>query len=271
MKEPNMARDKPLPKSKKDKNRRKQQEKANKPLAVGRILIVCEGGKTEPNYFNWWKEQLENIKKAATSGALGRIDVVPDDDIEVKGEGKNTESLVRKAADIRNQAIVDYMQVWCVFDRDSFEPKQYNAAIDKARAENINPAYTNEAFELWYLLHFNYVNTGVSRNQYKSMLTKRLGKKYRKNDPQMYETLLNHPKADQRQAIQNAKQLLKRYAKKDYAHQNPSTRVHELVESLNDHLWRFRCQIAPDYQLPYSHRCSQCDSCFQREKERCRW
>jgi len=259
-----MARDKKLPMSKRDRERQKQQDKANKPLAVGRILIVCEGEKTEPGYFKWWKEQLENIKKAAISRTVGRIDIVPDDGIEVKGEGKNTESLVIRAIQYRDQANIDYTQVWCVFDKDSFKPKQYNAAINKARKENMKAAYTNEAFELWYLLHFNYVDTGVSREQYQGMLTKLIGKKYKKNDPKMYEKLLKHPKSDQQQAIQHAKKLLKCYeGQTNYADHNPSTTVHELVEFLNDHVWQFRCQVAPDYPLPYPHNCKQCEESVQ--------
>jgi hypothetical protein len=254
-----MARDKKLPPSKRDRERQKQQKKANKPLAVGRILIVCEGEKTEPNYFNWWKEKLENIKKAGKSRTVGRIDVVPDDGIEVKGEGKNTESLVRRAIQYRDQANIDYTQVWCVFDKDSFKPKQYNAAINKAHKENMKVAYTNEAFELWYLLHFDFVNTGVSREQYKEKLTILLGKKYKKNNPKMYEILLNLPNADQQKAIQRAKKLLKSYEReRNYADQNPSTTVHELVEFLNDHVWQFRCQVYPTYSLPYPHDCKQC-------------
>ena len=93
-----MARDKRLPMSKKEKKRQMQQENAKKPLAVGRILIVCEGEKTEPLYFNWWKRQLENIKRIARSRTIGEIEItIPDDEIEVKGEGRNTKSLVQKA------------------------------------------------------------------------------------------------------------------------------------------------------------------------------
>ncbi len=260
-----MARDRNLPQSKRDRERQKQQNKAKKPLAVGRILIVCEGEKNEPNYFKWWKEQLENIKKSAKSRTVGRIDVVPDDEIEVKGEGRNTESLVRQAIEYREQAYkagVDYFKVWCVFDKDSFKPKQYNEAINKARKEKMNAACTNEAFG--YLLHFNYVDTGVSREQYKEKLTdclygKKSDKKYEKNDPEMYEKLLKHPKADQQKAIQRAKKLLKCYqGQTNYADHKPSTTVHGLVEFLNDHVWQFRCQVAPDYPLPYPHDCKQC-------------
>jgi hypothetical protein len=260
-----MARDKRLPPSK--KNRKRQKQQAKRPLAVGRILIVCEGKKTEPNYFKWWEKQLENIKKAAKSKVVGGIDVnIFGDEINVKGEGKNTNSLVKKAIELNNQANyekINYTQVWCVFDHDSFPPENYNAAIDKARANDFKVAYSNEAFELWYLLHFNDVNTGVGREQYKEKLTERLGEEYKKNDPTMYEKLLKHPKADQRQAIKYAKALKKLWNTRDYANHNPSTTVFELVETLNDHVWRFRCQLASAYSLPYPHDCRECQKSTQ--------
>ena len=94
------------------------------------------------------------------------------------------------------------------------------------------------------------------------MLTERLGEKYQKNDQAMYEKLLKHPKADQQRAIKNAKKLLNKYAE-DYANHNPSTTVFELVENLNDLMWRFRCQFAPTYSLPYPHDCVDCKKSTQ--------
>ncbi|GBC61280.1 hypothetical protein DENIS_2240 [Desulfonema ishimotonii] len=152
--------------------------------------------------------------------------------------------------------------MWCVFDCDSFP--QYNNAIEKAHAKGFRAAYSNEAFELWYLLHFNYFDRDIGRNEYKGMLEERLGGEYEKNDPAMYEKLLEHPDADQQQAINWAKRLLGLYGdRKDYADHNPSTTVFKLVESLNEHVWQFRCQVAPDYPLPYPHSCSVCKKSTQ--------
>lgn len=64
------------------------------------FLIVCEGEKTEPNYFRRFRVPAE----------VARIDV--------QGIGANTVSLVRKAIALRDAG--DYDQTWCVFDRDSF-------------------------------------------------------------------------------------------------------------------------------------------------------
>lgn len=174
-----------------------------------RILIVCEGEETERNYFEGFR--LTNVT--------------------VKGTGYNTESLVQKAIAIKRQAIRDkekYDQVWSVFDRDSFSPEIFNNAFILARAHGIKIAYSNEAFELWYLLHFNYYDTGLSRDQYKAKLSHLLGHEYKKNSPSIFEEIIEH----QDNAMKNAIRLLSQYPNLNPENDNPSTSVHLLVEEL---------------------------------------
>jgi len=180
-----------------------------------RILIVCEGGKTEPNYLRCFR----------LSSAV----------IEVHGEGYNTVSLVQSAIARRNEAKkngIEFQEVWCVFDRDSFPPANFNGAITLAKREKINVAYSNEAFEIWYLLHFNFIDAALSRQQYSQMLTGRLGFPYKKNSESIYEELLNK----QKDAIRNAEKLLQTYNPLDPLKNNPSTTVHLLVNELNSHI-----------------------------------
>jgi hypothetical protein len=175
-----------------------------------KFLIVCEGAKTEPNYF-----QRFRVNKR----------------VDVRGVGDNTLRLVERTCDIMQED--DYAQVWCVFDRDSFPAEHFNAALHLAQQHDIHVAYSNEAFELWYLLHFHYHDTATSRQRYGDMLTERLGFPYKKNDPEMYEHLIDL----QSDAIRNAQTLLKQY---DPAHNperdNPSTTVHLLVQELNKYI-----------------------------------
>jgi hypothetical protein len=180
-----------------------------------RFFIVCEGEKTEPNYF----------KKFS-------VDV----DIQLsKGEGKDTKSLVEKAIELKNGLKSDERnRVWCVFDRDRndqnpHDAQKFKAAITLAKTNGIKLAYSNDAFELWYLLHFNYYNTGISRKDYKNMLTNQLGHEYEKNSQTIYEEL----KDKQQDAIKHAKQLLQKYDRPNPESDNPSTTVHLLVEELN--------------------------------------
>lgn len=108
-----------------------------------RFLIVCEGEKTEPNYFKGFRP-------------AGKV-------LDIRGVGYNTIKLVREA--IRLQVKETYDQVWCVFDRDDFPAQHFNEALSLAREHRIKVAYSNEAFELWYILHFDYHQSGIPRSQ----------------------------------------------------------------------------------------------------------
>lgn len=174
-------------------------------------LIVCEGAKTEPNYFRAFRKNA-------------RVE-----EFKVVGEGNNTMSLVFCAKELKRQN-PEYDEVWCVFDKDSFTADQFNTAIQSATAKKLHVAYSNEAFELWYLLHFDYCESALSRTSYGTRLTTYLGRAYEKNDATMYESLL--PK--QATAIQNAKRLERIHTSSSPAQHNPVTLVYRLVESLND-------------------------------------
>ena len=171
-----------------------------------RFLIVCEGEKTEPNYFRGF-----------------RVNV----DVEVVGAGMNTRSLVAHAKECA--AKDSYTETWVVFDRDSFPAEHFNAAIELAKQEGFGVAYSNEAFELWYVLHFNYLDNALHRGQYIDILTQKLGRKYKKNDPTLYETL--QPR--QADAVRHARRLGQTYQQHHPAQDNPYTAVDELVVALN--------------------------------------
>lgn len=199
----------------KRKNRPLKRKSKNRGKPPQSILIVCEGEKTEPNYFRSFK----------LSSAV----------VRVEGYGANTKSLVKKAVDIRKRARIDdeiFDQVWCVFDKDSFSLQNFNAAFDLAKRNNIRIAYSNEAFELWYLLHFNYYDSAISRDAYKKKLSKLLNHPYKKNSRSMYKELL----CKQEAALTNAPRLIKTYNPVDPGRDNPSTTVHKLVEELNKYL-----------------------------------
>lgn len=185
---------------------------------VKRFLIVCEGGKTEPLCFEAFPVST-------------RPDVI---EVEVIGSGLNTLGLVRRAVELRAEAPREerYDETWCVFDRDSFPAEDFNVALELASREGIEVAYTNEAFELWYLLHFDYIDAALSRIQYSDKLDKRLGRRYQKNTPTMYEELKRH----QPRAIANAEKLLNQYPQPSPEKDNPSTTVHLLVRELNNFL-----------------------------------
>ncbi|VAW42702.1 hypothetical protein MNBD_CHLOROFLEXI01-290 [hydrothermal vent metagenome] len=202
---------------KKPNGRNRLQRTVEHKLEVRHFLIVCEGGKTEPNYFKKFPQPQNGS-------------------ITVRGMGANTDSLVELAivirADIEREKRQKFTDVWCVFDRDSFPAQNFNRALELAEINGIEVAYTNEAFELWYLLHFDYHDTGVSRHDYRAKLSasNRLSFKYEKNNPDMYDILLERQPA----AIQNAKTLFSTYGRRPNPEKSsPITRVHLLVWELN--------------------------------------
>lgn len=173
-----------------------------------RILIVCEGEKTEPLYFDRFKPR----------GAR----------VIVKGTGCNTVSLVEEARRLATGDSFD--RVWCVFDRDSFPAEDFQAAIELCKRYGFGAAYTNQAFELWYLLHFDFHTSALDRSQYSDKVTERIGRKYEKNDPALFTLLFPLREA----AIHNAERLLTSYNPHVPHLDNPCTTVHQLVRELRE-------------------------------------
>jgi hypothetical protein len=171
-----------------------------------RFLIVCEGEETEPNYFNSFRGPFS---------------------VRVMGIGANTVSLVEEASRLASED--DYDQIWCVFDKDDFTEENFNGAIQLAHRQEIRVAYSNQAFELWYVLHFCYMNSAITRKDYIKLLEKKFGHKYEKNSQSTYRELLKY----QATAIQNAKTLLEEYHPRRPGKDDPSTTVFELVKQLN--------------------------------------
>ena len=179
-----------------------------------RFLIVCEGEKTEPNYFRQFPENPEIY-----------------DRIDIHGTGYSTMSLINEAIRLQAEALKKkkpYIEVWCVFDKDDFPIEHFQNAIILAAKNRIKCAYSIEAFELWFMLHYNFYEAALSRNQYNEKLTELLGKKYQKNDEGMYQLLKNR----QNTAIHNARKLYTQQHELPLAKQNPITTVFKLVERL---------------------------------------
>lgn len=118
-----------------------------------RVLIICEGEKTEPYYFEEARVCLD----------------LDSANIKIDGScGSSPKSVVNYAFDEFRKEVAKgghYDKVFCVFDRDSHE--SYDWAIHKVDEINhdlINSKYsdefvfvairTNPAFEYWLLLHY---------------------------------------------------------------------------------------------------------------------
>lgn len=191
---------------------------------VAYFLIVCEGEKTEPNYFKSFPKQVGKTVY----------------DIEFEGGGISTIKVVEKAIELRDNSKQKYDRVWAVFDRDSFKANSFNSAILKAKAHGISCAWSNEAFELWYLLHFHNRVTAMKRDEYKKAIEEAVNSKlrkkkkpfkYKKNDTEIYSLLKQI--GSQESAIKRAKELAKGIVGEQFAKYNPQTMVFKLVEELN--------------------------------------
>ncbi|WP_270942800.1 RloB family protein [Romboutsia lituseburensis] len=172
------------------------------------ILIVC-GGKTEELYFKKFRSDL------------GKIVVKP------ILNNESPKRIVERAIKEKNEA--SYIQVWVVFDKDDFN--DFDEAIQLANRNNINVAFSNQAFELWFLLHYKYIAHNMHRNKYEIEIEKFTGKSYSKTNEQMYD-ILRYKMDD---AISNAK---KGHQKHKLESIKPSdwescTTVYTLVEQLN--------------------------------------
>jgi len=204
-----------MSKSKPWKKRAKGRD-SQKPRRRRRVLIYCEDSKSSADYLRCFPIDPKRVE------------------VRVEGTGMNTDSLVEAAIRAREKALkkTPYSQVWCVFDRDSFPKRNYARAFELAFKHKIRTAWANEAFELWYLLHFDYVDSAISRTDYAKKLSER-GLQYDKADRGVYEKI----RANQQTAIRNAKRLERYWNERGCKfpeRENPSTNVHALVEFLNE-------------------------------------
>jgi hypothetical protein len=206
---------------------------------VSYFLIVCEGEKTEPNYFKSFPKKIGKFIY----------------DIEFEGGGISTIKVVEKAIELRDMSKQKYDRVWAVFDRDSFKANSFNSAILKARANNIKCAWSNEAFELWYLLHFHNRVTAMKRTEYVKAIEEavngKLGKKkhkfeYKKNSPEMYALLSKI--GNQELAIKWANELANSIPGEHFANYNPQTMVFKLVEELNGKSEELNAELANKFE-----------------------
>lgn len=187
-------------------------------------LIVCEGERTEPLYFNYFQQKLPK-------GFL--------DTIEIKGEGDNTVNIVRKALSLREKrekdtVLPNYDEVWAIYDKDDFPNERYHEAISLCEEFNINSGHSNQSFELWYVLHFQFLQSALHRSDYIKILSKILGFKYEKNDSKIVDII--NTKGNVKQAIKWAIELDKLHEDSSESNSCPSTKVYKLVESLLNYM-----------------------------------
>jgi hypothetical protein len=222
--------------------------KTNDKTTVPDVIIACEDSISSPTYFHKIIDRLIKDKR-----------ITQDSFVIAKHKHTNPEGVLddlKNYSDENNKKYSDFEHKWIVIDRDiervnggGHKKEDFNNALKNAESKrkdlHIEVAYSNDSFELWYLLHFNYRDTAILRDEIIKKVVEELKKvephkfskldKYNikeKNYTEMiFDTLLDK----QSEAIRNAEKLLENY---DNSHNptedNPSTRVHILVQILNN-------------------------------------
>lgn len=210
---------------------------------VSSIIIACEDSVSAPTYFQALVAKLIAEKKI-TPCSLVIVEHTHTDPCGVLDDLINYKWNGTKYTDF------DYR--WIVIDRDrervnggGHSPENFNNALAKAKSSEVDVAYSNDAFELWYLLHLDYRETAISRdellkqviaklkcrNQFKFAKLNCSNVKQENYTKHIFEELYTL----QDTAIDNAKRLMVFHGENhNPENDNPSTTVHMLVELLSN-------------------------------------
>ena len=207
---------------------RSLRRKAASKKSADRILIICEGSKTEPQYLNEIRQELRlpTTHLYAVGAAEGNdpLNVVNYAE-KIFIEGDPYRQIDKKAFD----------QVVAVFDRD--DHSSYHAAL--TRAETLNYALSNDVkvkvpfevcvsvpcFELWLLLHFENVHSPIHRTEVYSRLSGHIPS-YKKGSAGIW----TNTKSNLSTATQRSRQLT--LHTKQSTDVGPYTDMHSLVYKL---------------------------------------
>lgn len=181
------------------------------------VLIVCEGAKTEPNYFN----RLRTVYRLSSAN----VHITPAD-------GSDPMSIVTYGED----RLRDFDRIYCVFDRDGHQ--NYDAALrrisnsDAGRNGKLVGIISWPCFELWVLLHFRYSSAAFVASGGRSPCENvvRQLKNYIPNYAKGHKTIFDDLAPHLNTGLQHAARLARENATTGST--NPATRVHELVDYL---------------------------------------
>ncbi|MDQ7016611.1 MAG: RloB family protein [Gammaproteobacteria bacterium] len=190
-----------------------------KRAAYDRVLIVCEGQKTEPNYLN---ELIDTLRLNSAN-------------IEVDGGSDSSPDRLwlyakRRYEDSKKQGDV-YDRIYCVFDQDEHHHYQQTLqAIGSAKPAALFSAIPSvPCFEYWLLLHWSYSTQpfyGVEGTSACDALVTELKKHmpdYQKGEKGIFSRLMSQTD----QAIAWSQKAVRQG--KGVGSDNPSTLMHELV------------------------------------------
>jgi hypothetical protein len=180
-----------------------------------RILVLCEGKKTEPEYLRglqcWCRNHLVEIVISKERG-------VP---LTLVKLAKEQAAQARADAQRYHDEFLAFDQVWCVTDVD--EHPNLSEAIDMAGANGIELAISNPCFELWLLLHFRESPGARHRHRVQAMMKAFVARYDKEVDFSAYES-------GYMDAMRRAFALARACEADGEPHRNPSTGVAVLTE-----------------------------------------
>ena len=212
--------------------RKKRKHDYKKPKANS-FLIVTEGKCTEPLYF----KGMQRIIKEKIGGL---VDIIEAPIIDICGGGCSTGKLIEITEKTVKEAKIIYQNIWVVFDKDDF--KDFDQAIQEGLDKGYKIAWSNQSFEYWLYLHFNYSDSALHREEWNKKLNEIFkeydlaGGKYRKNYEDIYNTVNVYDGVNI--AIKNAKRRMAKFEEgvcKPSAY-DPGTMVYKLVEELKRYI-----------------------------------
>ncbi len=198
--------------------------KSNERKAKNDFYIITNGAQTESNYFDSIK-----AKKSIYS-------------VRIVFSNRDPIGMIEDAKEVLPKA----NQVWCVFDIDyTHRDNRLVPALKEARKFGIKIAYSNKAFEVWLISHFEQFKAKRSLSEYANILTKHLyalgcREKYDKVDKKLLKSYFIPRYKD---AVINAKIVYQKYDKEfnESGHKadlppiwewDASTTVYKLIEAL---------------------------------------
>lgn len=199
-----------------------------------KYYIFCEGKQTEPLYFQGFKKAIENNPMYKN--------VVH---VEVHGLGSETLRIIYAAEKFVFDNKLKKAEIWCVYDKDSFPERDFNAVSEYAEALNqrqtdvqYRVAWSNQCIEYWFILHFDWYTADNDRKYYRAYLHKKFSnfgyRRYEKDNSELFDILTKY--GDPKKAIQRAERRLKEFEGYTDANSVPATKVHLLVTALAEYL-----------------------------------
>jgi len=219
-----MARDNSPEKRQQAQLKRKQRRRAD----CDRILIVTEGSKTEPNYFN----EIRKKYRLSTTNVQVQHSQLGTTPLQVVGYAA---SLFRDGDKNRGIQPRAFERIFAVFDRD--DHITYHDAL--AQAKTLNNTLKNDlkqpvhfkaiasipSFELWLLLHYEDIQAPLDRFGVIKRLKGHI-RHYDKSMPDAFETTARFLPI----ATERAEKLATNFTA--YTEPNPFTDIFELVKLL---------------------------------------